>query len=298
MLYTSSMIQQEAQEKSPVLGTLYELGTTLSNMAPSVLASALGGWALGGTGMAAGTAAMVAGLGGSAMLGASAGGNAYTQALNEGRSTDEARTYEQGAEPEKGRERAARAARVAFGRASDVLSSPMEYIDQFVAGSLVRARYNQNLGKGMSEAAAMADADAFAANVMADRSKGAVPTLFQRSNPLTKVFTQFQLEVNNQLSYIFKDIPRDMRERGVKALAGALIKFTLGAWLFDELYEWLIGRRPALDPIGILNDTVGDLTGWEAPNLVDLGLGAISGNVPSFQVEQTGVGEAGVNLAE
>lgn len=207
-------------------------------------------------------------------------------------------TYEQGAEPEKGRERAARAARVAFGRASDVLSSPMEYIDQFVAGSLVRARYNQNLGKGMSEAAAMADADAFAANVMADRSKGAVPTLFQRSNPLTKVFTQFQLEVNNQLSYIFKDIPRDMRERGVKALAGALIKFTLGAWLFDELYEWLIGRRPALDPIGILNDTVGDLTGWEAPNLVDLGLGAVSGNVPSFQVEQTGVGEAGVNLAE
>lgn len=207
-------------------------------------------------------------------------------------------TYEQGAEPEKGRERAARAARVAFGRASDVLSSPMEYIDQFVAGSLVRARYNQNLGKGMSEAAAMADADAFAANVMADRSKGAVPTLFQRSNPLTKVFTQFQLEVNNQLSYIFKDIPRDMRERGVKALAGALIKFALGAWFFDELYEWLIGRRPALDPIGILNDTVGDLTGWEAPNLVDLGLGAISGNVPSFQVEQTGVGEAGVNLAE
>lgn len=207
-------------------------------------------------------------------------------------------TYEQGAEPEKGRERAARAARVAFGRASDVLSSPMEYIDQFVAGSLVRARYNQNLGKGMSEAAAMADADAFAANVMADRSKGAVPTLFQRSNPLTKVFTQFQLEVNNQLSYIFKDIPRDMRERGVKAMAGALIKFALGAWLFDELYEWLIGRRPALDPIGILNDTVGDLTGWEVPNLVDLGLGAISGNVPSFQVEQTGVGEAGVNLAE
>ena len=207
-------------------------------------------------------------------------------------------TYEQGAEPEKRRERAVRAARVAFGRASDVLSSPMEYIDQFVAGSLVRARYNQNLGKGMSEAAAMADADAFAANVMADRSKGAVPTLFQRSNPLTKVFTQFQLEVNNQLSYIFKDIPREVRGQGVKALAGALIKFTLGAWLFDELYEWLIGRRPALDPIGIINDTVGDLTGWEVPNLIDLGIGAISGNVPSFQLEQVGVGEAGVNLAE
>lgn len=205
--------------------------------------------------------------------------------------------YEQGPEPENGRQRAARAARVAFGRASDVLSSPMEYIDQFVAGSLVRARYNQNLGKGMSEAAAMADADVFTANVMADRSKGAVPTLFQRSNPLTKVFTQFQLEVNNQLSYIFKDVPREVRGQGVKALAAALIKFTLGAWLFDELYEWLIGRRPALDPIGIINDTVGDLTGWEVPNLVDLGIGAVSGNVPSFQTEQVGLRDAGVNFA-
>lgn len=208
------------------------------------------------------------------------------------------KAYEQGPEPESGRQRAARAASVAAGRASDYLTKPMELIDQFVAGSLVRARYKQNIGKGLSNDAAMADADAFAANVMADRSKGAVPTLFQRSNPLTKVFTQFQLEVNNQLSYIFKDIPRDMRERGVKALAAALIKFALGAWLFDEFYERLIGRRPALDPIGILNDTVGDLTGWEVPNVVDLGLGAISGNVPSFQVEQTGVGEAGVNLAE
>lgn len=205
--------------------------------------------------------------------------------------------YEQGPEPEGGRQRAARAARVAFGRASDVLTSPMEYIDQFVAGSLVRARYNQNLGKGMSEDAAMDDADAFTANVMADRSKGAVPTLFQRRNPLTKVFTQFQLEVNNQLSYIFKDVPREVRGQGVKALAGALIKFTLGAWLFDELYEWLIGRRPALDPIGIINDTVGDLTGWEVPNLVELGIGALSGNVPSFEVEQTGLRQAGVNFA-
>lgn len=205
--------------------------------------------------------------------------------------------YEQGPEPEGGRQRAARAARVAFGRASDVLTSPMEYIDQFVAGSLVRARYNQNLGKGMSEDAAMDDADTFTANVMADRSKGAVPTLFQRRNPLTKVFTQFQLEVNNQLSYIFKDVPREVRGQGMKALAGAFIKFALGAWLFDELYEWLIGRRPALDPIGIINDTVGDLTGWEVPNLVELGVGALSGNVPSFEVEQTGLRQAGVNFA-
>ena len=206
------------------------------------------------------------------------------------------KAYEQGPEPENSRQRVTKTVRVAFGRIGDTLSSPMEYIDQFVAGSLVRARYNQNLGKGMSEAAAMADADAFTANVMADRSKGAMPTLFNRRGAVWRTFTQFQLEVNNQLSYIFKDVPREVRGQGVKALAAALIKFTLGAWLFDELYEWLIGRRPALDPIGIINDTVGDLTGWEVPNLITLGIGAASGNVPSFETEQTGVGEAGKNL--
>ena len=182
-------------------------------------------------------------------------------------------------------------------KASATASRPMEYIDHFVADSLVRARYRQNLGKNMSEDAAMSEADAWVAGVMADRSKGSTPTLFNRSNPITKVFTQFQLEVNNQLSYLFKDMPKDVKDKGIAALAAALLKFFLGAWLFDEVYEYVIGRRPALDPIGILNDTVGDLTGYELPNLVELGVGAVSGNLPSFEVEQTGLTEAGSNLA-
>ncbi|MFR5888530.1 MAG: LPD23 domain-containing protein [Oscillospiraceae bacterium] len=88
-LITSQLIQQEAQEKSPVLGSLYTLGVTLSNMAPSILTSALGGWALG----AAGLPAAAAGLAGSTALGASAGGNAYAQKLREGYSSEAARNY-------------------------------------------------------------------------------------------------------------------------------------------------------------------------------------------------------------
>lgn len=177
-------------------------------------------------------------------------------------------------------------------KASATASRPMEYIDHFVADSLVRARYRQNLGKNMSEDAAMSEADAWVAGVMADRSKGSTPTLFNQSNPITKAFTQFQLEVNNQLSYLFKDMPKDVKDKGIAALAAALLKFFLGAWLFDEVYEYVIGRRPALDPIGILNDTVGDLTGYELPNLVELGVGAVSGNLPSFEAEQEGIGGA------
>lgn len=90
---TSQLIQQEAQEKSPVLGTLYTLGTTLSNMAPSILASALGSWALGAAGLSAGTAAAVGRATGAATLGASAGGNAYTQKVNEGYSSEAAQNY-------------------------------------------------------------------------------------------------------------------------------------------------------------------------------------------------------------
>lgn len=149
-------------------------------------------------------------------------------------------------------------------KASATLSSPMSWIDNFTAGTLVRARYNQNIRQGMSEAAAMEDADTFAANVMADRSKGSTPTLFNQSNPVTKLFTQFQLEVNNQLSYLFKDIPRETKDKGVKALALALLKFFLGAYLFDEAYEYFIGRRPALDPIGILVDTAQNIANGES----------------------------------
>ena len=68
-------------------------------------------------------------------------------------------------------------------KASATASRPMEYIDHFVADSLVRARYRQNLGKNMSEDAAMSEADAWVAGVMADRSKGSTPTMSTAAFP-------------------------------------------------------------------------------------------------------------------
>lgn len=153
-------------------------------------------------------------------------------------------------------------------RTSQTLSKPMEYIDTFTADAIVRARYLQNVKRGMSEEMELSEADEFAAGVMADRSKGSMPTIFEARNPVIKLFTQFQLEVNNQLSWLFKDVPREMKDRGLKVIAAAIIKYVLGAFLYNEVYEYFIGRRPALDPIGILNDTVGDFTGYELPNLV------------------------------
>lgn len=166
--------------------------------------------------------------------------------------------------------------------ASAVLSKPMDWIDTFSADTIVRARYMENLERGMSEETAMREADDFAANVMADRSKGAMPTLFEARNPIMKMFTQFQLEVNNTYSYLFKDLPREQRKKGIGALAYALFKFLIGGFLYNEVYEYLIGRRPMLDPLGIVNDTAGDLTGYELNNLVDAatGGGLIKGSEP------------------
>ena len=183
-------------------------------------------------------------------------------------------------------------------KASGILGKPMEYIDTFTADSIVRARYDQNIRRGLSEAEAMSEADAFVGKVMADRSKGSMPTLFESKNPIFKAFTQFQLEVNNQFSEVFKDLPRAYRDKGLAALAAALFKYFIGAFLFNEVYEYIVGRRPALDPIGLLNDTAGDFTGYALPNLVELGVGAAQGELPSFQTEKASLGETGKNLAQ
>lgn len=182
-------------------------------------------------------------------------------------------------------------------KVSGVLSTPMELIDTFVSDSIVRAAYFQNLRRGLSEAEAMHQADIFAAGVIADRSKGSMPTLFASTNPVFKAFTQFQLEVNNQFSEVFKDLPHNHAEKGAAMLALVLLKYFLGAWLFDETYEYFIGRRPALDPIDLLNSTVGDLTGYELPNILELGEGIISGEMPSFETEKVGFGKAMTNFA-
>ena len=168
----------------------------------------------------------------------------------------------------------------------------MESVDTFTTGSVVRARYYQNLRRGMSEMSAMQEADQFASGVMADRSKGSTPTLYSARNPLVKLFTQFQLEVNNELSWIFKDMAQEERKKGVAALAKAMFKFLIGAWIYNEFYESIVGRRPALDPLDIINDTVGDFTGYQLPNTVQA---AVSGKW-DFTKEKPGTYQAIKNL--
>ena len=140
-------------------------------------------------------------------------------------------------------------------KVSDLAGMPMEAIDHITANIVTRGKYLQNIADGMTVNQAFENADAFASNLIADRSKGAQPTAFNAVNPIRKMFTMFQLEVNNQLSYLAKDLPRAKQNKA--ALAWSYTKIFAGAYLFNQVYHQLTGRDSALDPIGMIVDAFG-----------------------------------------
>lgn len=180
--------------------------------------------------------------------------------------------------------------KTAVQKAGDVLTKPLDMVDDIVSEAIVRARYQKNIKNKMSEAEAMRDADRFAANVMADRSKGATPTIFGKKNLLAKTFTTFQVEVNNQLSFLLKDVPKDSAEgkakaAGIAAVAHAFFKIFLAAFLYNELDEKVTGNRRALDPVGIVKEAIEDGLAVEAGEMkafdaVSQTWEAVMGNVP------------------
>ncbi len=137
-----------------------------------------------------------------------------------------------------------------------------EVVDNFSAQVIWRSKYNQNLADGMTETEAIKNADQFSENVMAGRSKGNEPTLFNAKNPITKAFTMFQLEVNNQYGYFFKDLPNDLKaesEHWKLNLAKGYTTAFIGAYAYNALFSALTGSDAALDPIGIIEDLLRNL---------------------------------------
>lgn len=170
-------------------------------------------------------------------------------------------------------------------KAQDFLTSPMQMIDDFTSEVLVRAKYAEQLKKGVHPEEAIKTADRFAADIIADRSKGALPTVFNSKNPISKILTMYQVEVNNQWSHLLKDIPRS--KENVAQVALAFTNFAVGAYIFNDVYERLVGRRPALDPISWANDFAGDATGKKLPNFTEALENAMKGQGISFEEVDT-----------
>lgn len=157
-------------------------------------------------------------------------------------------------------------------KAADKAAVLMNVFDNITAQTVWRSKYLQNLSEHMSEAEAIKNADQFAKNVIAGRSRGNMPTIFDAKNPVTKLFTAFQLEVANQYGYMFDDVVKDSKNKSrlVKGYATAFV----GAYVYNALYSTLVGRDAAFDPIGIIEDLMRGLFDDDEENedvLLDFG---------------------------
>lgn len=116
-------------------------------------------------------------------------------------------------------------------------------IDKFTARSVVGGKYYENLSKGMEPEKAMNLADDYATRLLAQRNIGELPNIL--NNRTFGMIAQFQTEVNNQWSFLSQDIPE---LGGIKA-ASAFAQIAILSTVYNNLYEKMFGRRPAIDPI-------------------------------------------------
>lgn len=204
------------------------------------------------------------------------------------------------------RQGADKVAKTAGDKLMDASGVLMGTVDEFTSNVLHRARVMDNVEvHNMRYEDAMAEADSWTAGLMGDRSLGAMPNIFNEKNFFTKAFTMFQLEVANQYGYLFEDLPHNAKARttskakAVGYVAGALTQILAASLLYNDLAEEVTGRRPALDPVGIVNDFVGQLTGYSIPNSVDLVRSAMDGGISKddFKVEKGNFDEAAKEAA-
>jgi hypothetical protein len=124
-----------------------------------------------------------------------------------------------------------------------------EAVDKFTKRSVVAGKYFENISKGLNPEDAMKSADEYAARALVDRSYGQTPIIF--GSKTLGMFTQFQTEVNNQMSFLLKDIPKNLGYSKLQ-VASSLAQFAVLSYVFNNLYEKVTGRRPQIDVIHLV----------------------------------------------
>ena len=182
---------------------------------------------------------------------------------------------------------------------SDFAGGLMDIMDKFSTQSIWRGRYYDNINKGLPEKEAIREADDYARRLFGGRSKGAVPPIMQAKNPISKALTMFQLEVNNQIDFLTKDIPKEAKGSVVKGLRmyGEILA---ASYFFNDVYEKMTGRRSALDPVGIALDSVADFSGTEVRNSIDIIADLLQGEGLQLteEKEKKSVSDSFLNLGE
>lgn len=158
--------------------------------------------------------------------------------------------------------------KTALDKYSDAIGGFSNWVDKMTTQSIWRGRYYDNVKKGMAEKEAIREADDFARRLFAGRSKGAVPPMFQAKNPITRTLTMFQLEPANQIDWYTKDLPKELKERGIKGVL-PLAEMIADVYVFNDVFEKWTGARPGLDPAGVAVNFYEDWTGEDVKNIID-----------------------------
>ena len=127
--------------------------------------------------------------------------------------------------------------------------------DNVVTEIVTRAYYRQALERGKTHLEALEQANQNAANLIGDRSKTQLGLFFQAQNPVFKTFTAFQVEVNNNLQHLVRDIPQKARTEGAASAATAVAASAVCIFLYNEVSEKMTGHRSeSLDFIDWIRD--------------------------------------------
>jgi hypothetical protein len=131
-------------------------------------------------------------------------------------------------------------------KGAHILGTPFRLVDQFISRFAVSAKYYEKIQDGLSPKEAMSVADNYASRVIGDRSTGNLPNIMN-----TKTLgwiTQFQIEVNDNLSVLMHDIP--YQEHGdIRRVGYQFVKFMVFSYMLNQLYQTMKGSGKGLDPI-------------------------------------------------
>lgn len=158
--------------------------------------------------------------------------------------------------------------RTPFQKVADAGYVLMSAVDNVTTEFIVRAKYDELIKKGMSEEQAILETDKWTSRLMADRSLGQMPQLY--NSKMLGLVTKFQLEVRNQLDSQFYDTIKEAKastediedglERNTKTAAkvtATLFELAVLQHLFGKAFESVAGYNPAFDIIDVLIKTLG-----------------------------------------
>lgn len=139
-------------------------------------------------------------------------------------------------------------------KGADMSGAFFQAIDQFTVKAMLAGKYHEGRDQGLTPEQAMKAADNYTSRAVQDRSKGQLPVLME--SKALGAATQFQVEVNNMVSFLQKDIPQQYHG-DIKKIVSSLAQFAVYSWVFNNLFEEIAGRRPTIDPVYMLATLAG-----------------------------------------